>query len=64
MLRATERAPYHAFVAVYDELSRWNAPADSGGLGRRSTLNLVVPTRGELIEYERLFGENPFERAC
>lgn len=58
------QAPYEAMVTIYDQLRRAQDPVDKGGLGLEKAPNISIPTYSEVREYERLFGQNPFETQC
>jgi len=58
-------APYKTMIEIYDELRRGGARREEGGLDLfQKTPNISIPTQTEVIEYERLFGQNPFEAQC
>ncbi|MDH3283405.1 MAG: biopolymer transporter ExbD [Acidobacteriota bacterium] len=58
-------APYGAMVGIYDELLKPAKSEEQGGLGLLpKTPNISIPTQSEVLEYERLFGQNPFESNC
>ncbi|UCF68473.1 MAG: biopolymer transporter ExbD [Acidobacteriota bacterium] len=58
-------APYRAMVEVYDILIETSKPKDQGGRGLlQKAPNISIPTQTEVKEYERLFGQNPFEKQC
>jgi hypothetical protein len=43
---------------------KWHAKPEDGGLGNPKAPNISIPTHSEVMEYERLFGQNPFEANC
>ena len=57
-------APYRTMIEIYDELlTGGRQPPDGLGIFPKVP-NISIPTQTEVMQYERLFGQNPFETRC